>query len=244
MKQEAERVLSKEYQERQNMDNQDERVRARIQGEQNTRRNLEHAFDSPDRPSAKAKAGPSPTKIPVQSEIASGSGDKPAFKTNPESDHEPKGPRGRPRKNPLPVGDEAQPKAKAKAQPKWIPKAEPQPTAQRPSGSAPPKPQPKPPPKPQPKPPPKPQPKPPKPTAPPKAKAEPKPKPPPVKKDPITKPKHGTVIDPSVDPEYWKDKALGYIKDQLGLRGFKQHKFPDGRNLKKSDYLKEMLSRL
>ena len=124
VKQEAERVLSKEYQERQNMDNQDERVRARIQGEQNTRRNLAHVFDSPDRPKAKNKAGPSPKKTPVQSELASGSGDKPKYK-NPESDHEPKGKRGRPRKNPLPVGDEAQPKAKPKTQPKAKAKAEP-----------------------------------------------------------------------------------------------------------------------
>ena len=90
VKQETERVRSKEFQERQNMENQDKRVSARIQAGKNTRRNLEHAFDSPDRPKTKAKAGPS--------EIASGSGDKPKFK-NPESEHEPKGPRGRPRKN-------------------------------------------------------------------------------------------------------------------------------------------------
>ena len=114
VKQETERVLSKEFQERQNMENQDKRVTARIHLEKNTRRNLEHAFDSPDRPKAKAKAGPSPAKIPVQSEIATGSGDKPNY-PNPESDHEPKGPRGRPRKNPLPVGDETQLKAKANA---------------------------------------------------------------------------------------------------------------------------------
>ena len=100
------------------MENQDQRVSARIQAETNTRRNLEHEFDSPDRPKAKTKAGPSPKKkpvrgkapdaVPVQSEIASGSGDKAKYK-NPESEHEPKGLRGRP-------FNSEQARAKAKAE--------------------------------------------------------------------------------------------------------------------------------
>ena len=88
------------------MANEEKRVHARIQDERIKIINNEHEFDPTHRPSAKTKAGPS--------EIASGSGDKQTYKS-PESEHEPKGPRGRPRKNPLPVGDEAQPKAKAKA---------------------------------------------------------------------------------------------------------------------------------
>ena len=90
------------------METLDKRTQFRIQAEQIKRIKLEHEFDSPDRPRAKTKSGPSPKKIPpalpVQSEIASDSGDKQKYK-NPESDHEPKGQQGRPRTKPLPVGD-------------------------------------------------------------------------------------------------------------------------------------------
>ena len=81
----------------------------------------------------------------------------------------------------------------------------------------------------------------------PKAQAQPKAKAQPVKVDTKTKPtrpKHSTEIDLSVDEGYWKKQTVGYLRDQLNLRGFKQHKWPDGSNLKTADYLKEMLSRL
>ena len=58
------------------------------------------------------------------------------------------------------------------------------------------------------------------------------------------KPKHSTEKDLSVDEGYWKKQSVGYLRDQLNLRGFKQFKHPDGSNWKKADYLKEMLSRL
>ena len=148
--------------------------------------------------------------------------------------------RGRPRKNPLPVGDEAPPKAKAKAQPKakaepkWIPKAEwpsgsaerplgsAEPKAERPSGSAQPKAK-----------------------AQPTAKAQPKTKPPPVNVD--TKPKttrhkHSTEKYLSVDPEYWRKQTIGYLREQLSLRGVKQFKTAAGTNMTKTaDYLREIL---
>ena len=115
----------------------------------------------------------------------------------------------------MPVGDEAQPKTKAKAEPTWIPKAEP-------------KSEPKTEPKAEPKSPPKAEPKaPPKPTTQPTAKAQPQAKAQPVQVDAKTKPtrpKHSTEIYLSVDEGYWRSQAVGYLSDQLGLRGFRKVK--------------------
>ena len=53
-------------------------------------------------------------------------------------------------------------------------------------------------------------------------------------------PKHDTEVDNNTDFKYWQGKNLAVIKDQLNKRGYRKHKTPDGRSMRKADYLAEL----
>jgi len=53
-------------------------------------------------------------------------------------------------------------------------------------------------------------------------------------------PKHDTEVDNNTDFKYWQGKNLAVIKDQLNKRGYRKHRTPDGRSMKKADYLAEL----
>jgi len=54
---------------------------------------------------------------------------------------------------------------------------------------------------------------------------------------------HGTELDTSKDLKHWKKKGIGYLKDQLELRGVKlpNSKFKGKGALNKGDLLKMIL---
>ena len=87
---------NKQSQERQQMAANGERTRQRIIAHRNQVGNQEKEQDSPDR--AKPKAKSEPFKFKAIDNVESGIKDKPNQKTagDPETTHEPKGPRGRP----------------------------------------------------------------------------------------------------------------------------------------------------
>ena len=88
--------LNKQSQELQQMAAKDERTRQRITAHKNQLRNQEKEQDSPER--AKPKAKSEPFKFKAIDNVESGIKDKPNQKTagDPETTHEPKGPRARP----------------------------------------------------------------------------------------------------------------------------------------------------
>ena len=53
-------------------------------------------------------------------------------------------------------------------------------------------------------------------------------------------PKHDTEVDNNTDFKYWEAKDLTVIKDQLNKRGYRKHRTPDGRSMRKADYLAEL----
>ena len=61
-----------------------------------------------------------------------------------------------------------------------------------------------------------------------------------AKPNPRKNPKHDTEVDNNTDFKYWQGKNLTVIKDQLNKRGYRKHKTPDGRRMKKADYLEEL----
>ena len=86
----------------------------------------------------------------------------------------------------------------------------------------------------------------------PKAKAHPKAKSrgPNIKKDsesrqenppPNNNPAHDTEKDENQKPAYWNKKVLGYLRDQLTKRGFRTTHKPNGKPLRRPDYLEEVL---
>ena len=188
--------------------------------------NTEHKSErSPDtRAKAKQKADGSPTPLKTvppypTGERASGS------KDNPESTHEPKGDPGRP--------SNTQPKAKAKrGRPT---NAIPRPTADaKPKAKAKPKANPKPNAnpttttnipvrkehvKPQPK-----------------AKANPAPE--------NNNPRHDTETDLSTNKQHWREQTIGFMRDQLTKRGFRETRMPDNKPIRRPDYLREILRRI
>ena len=61
-----------------------------------------------------------------------------------------------------------------------------------------------------------------------------------AKPTPRKNPKHDTEVDNNTDFKYWQGKNLAVIKDQLNKRGYRKHRTPDGRSMKKADYLDEL----
>ena len=53
-------------------------------------------------------------------------------------------------------------------------------------------------------------------------------------------PNHDTEVDNNTDFKYWEAKNLTVIKDQLNKRGYRKHRTPDGRSMRKADYLAEL----
>ena len=93
--------LTKEKQERQNMADNDERLRQkRNQAHKNSLRNQDHAIERPDRAKPKAKSEPIFKRAENIAEtlqaIQNQNPPQPEGNDNPESKHEPKGPKGRP----------------------------------------------------------------------------------------------------------------------------------------------------
>ena len=86
-----------------------------------------------------------------------------------------------------------------------------------------------------------------KPKAQPKAQANPN-NPPIIKTPGLTKnkPSHGTTLDTSTDRKHWAGKGLGYLNDQLGLRGMRipPQKFRGKGALTKTDLLKMIYKKL
>ena len=84
-----------------------------------------------------------------------------------------------------------------------------------------------------------------------KAKAKAKSKGPDIKVDTKTKPEqpppknnkpnHDTDRDVNIKPSYWRPKGIGYMRDQLTKRGFRDTRMPDGSKIYKADYLREIL---
>ena len=87
-----------------------------------------------------------------------------------------------------------------------------------------------------------------------KAKAKAKSKGPDIKVDTKTKPEqpppknnkpnHDTDRDVSINKQYWRGKGIGYLRDQLTKRGFRETRKPDGNKILKGDYLGEILRRI
>mgnify|MGYP000612939449 CR=1 FL=1 len=61
-----------------------------------------------------------------------------------------------------------------------------------------------------------------------------------AKPTPRKNPKHDTEVDNNTDFKYWQGKNLTVIKDQLNKRGYRKHRTPDGRSMRKADYLAEL----
>ena len=143
------------------------------------------------RAKAKQKADDTPlNQVPPfpTSEQATGSQERPRYNVhpndnvNPESTHEPKGPKGRP--------SNTQPKPKAKSRGPNI-----------------------------------------------RVDTKTRQEPPP----PNNNPAHDTEKDENKKPSYWNKKGLGYLKDQLDKRGFRTTHKPNGKPLRRPDYLEEVL---
>ena len=82
----------------------------------------------------------------------------------------------------------------------------------------------------------------------PQAKAKAKSRGPNIKKDsesrqepPPPNPAHDTEKDENQKPAYWNKKVLGYLRDQLTKRGFRTTHKPNGKPLRRPDYLEEVL---
>jgi colicin import membrane protein len=68
-----------------------------------------------------------------------------------------------------------------------------------------------------------------------------KPEQPPPKNN---KPNHDTDRDVNIKPSYWRSKGIGYMRDQLTKRGFRETRKPDGNKILRADYLREILRRI
>ena len=68
-----------------------------------------------------------------------------------------------------------------------------------------------------------------------------KPEQPPPKNN---KPNHDTDRDVSRNKQYWRLQGIGYMRDQLTKRGFRDTRMPDGKKILKPDYLREILRRI
>ena len=58
---------------------------------------------------------------------------------------------------------------------------------------------------------------------------------------PNNNPAHDTEKDENQKPAYWNKKVLGYLRDQLTKRGFRTTHKPNGKPLRRPDYLEEVL---
>ena len=63
---------------------------------------------------------------------------------------------------------------------------------------------------------------------------------------PVPTVQHGTTMDNSTDRKHWAGKGLGYLNDQLGLRGMRipPQKFRGKGALTKTDLLKMIYKKL
>ena len=79
------------------------------------------------------------------------------------------------------------------------------------------------------------------------ANAKAKSKGPDIKVDTKTKPEqpnHDTDRDVSRNKQYWRLQGIGYMRDQLTKRGFRETRKPDGNKILRADYLGEILRRI
>ena len=58
---------------------------------------------------------------------------------------------------------------------------------------------------------------------------------------PNNNPAHDTEKDENKKPSYWNKQLLGYMRDQLTKRGFRTTHKPNGKALRRPDYLEEVL---
>ena len=72
----------------------------------------------------------------------------------------------------------------------------------------------------------------------------PKPPTPPPPPPENNNPRHDTDRDVSINKQYWRGKGIGYLRDQLTKRGFRETRKPDGNKILRADYLREILRRI